>query len=109
MAEYVVYRAKRGKGHFVDARFPTMAQARSYRAQLLRQWKASGRREYAGYKIRMKKEMNNPAKLKRLTKSTGWMSAKRVKIVKRGKNIGLLIEKPRKRSATRKSKKKKRS
>lgn len=56
------------------------------------------------------KKKKNPPKFRRVAKSTGWMAAKRVKIVKRGGNIGLLIEKPRKRKATKKKgKKKKRS
>lgn len=59
-----------------------------------------------------KKKVKNPPKFRRVAKSTGWMSAKRVKIVRRGRNIGLLIEKPRKRKAKKKGnkgKKKKRS
>jgi hypothetical protein len=104
VAEYVVYRAKGGKGHFVDARFPTMAQARVYRARLMREWKAKGS-GYAGYKIR--KTKGNPG-MKRLTKSTGWMSARRVKIVKRGRSMQVLVQKPPRRSAKKTKKKAKR-
>lgn len=35
----------------------------------------------------------NPPKLKRLTKSTGWMNARRVKIVRKGRGMTVLVEK----------------
>lgn len=35
----------------------------------------------------------NPPKLKRLTKSTGWMNARRVRIVRKGRGVTVLVEK----------------
>lgn len=43
-------------------------------------------------KYEVKWSRANPSR--RITKSTIWMSARRVKVVKRGRHIGLLIEKP---------------
>lgn len=40
------------------------------------------------------KKKQNPPKLKRIRKSTGWMSARRVKVIRRRGRVDVLVEKP---------------
>lgn len=67
--------------------------------------KAARKRTAPKRKTAVKKRRANPPKMRRLAKSTGWMSATAVKIVKRrGKPDEVLIRKPAGKKA-RKSKK----